>query len=328
MNSGNDRQGGSFSASFTQGYGGDALSGLQPEPAGAAGQPAGGVKDITTAEFMSEVIDESSKRPVLVDFWAPWCGPCKQLAPALESAVAATNGAVKLVKLNIDEHPQIPGQMGIQSIPAVVAFVDGRPKDAFMGAIPEGEIRSFIEKVAGPVTGVSIDDLLANAEQLAAEGAAGEAANAYAAILQEEPENAAAMAGLGMLYMDAGDRERAKGMLEAVPEEKRSDPKVAALSSVIELAEQAEALGDAADLVARIEADPKDWEARYDLAVALNAAGRREEAADHLLEIIRNDREWREDGARTQLLQLFEAWGAADPATIAARRKLSTLLFS
>lgn len=332
MNEQNDEspQGASISTSFTQretpGQGAG-LTGIQPANAPAAEQRMA-VKDVSTAEFMTEVIEASRNQPVLVDFWAPWCGPCKQLAPALEKAVAAAKGAVKLVKMNIDEHPQIPGQMGIQSIPAVVAFVDGAPKDAFMGAIPEGEIKKFIEKVAGPGADSGIGDMLAAAEQLASQGTAGEAANAFAAVLKQEPENAAALAGLGLLYLDAGDRDRARAMLEAIPQDKHDETKPAALRSAIDLAEQADALGDTAELQRRIEADPTDWEARFDFALALNAAGRREQAAEQLLEIVRNDREWREDGARTQLLQFFEAWGPTDPATLAARRQLSSLLFS
>ena len=286
------------------------------------------VIDVSTADFVAEVIEESKTRPVLVDFWAPWCGPCKQLTPILEKVVAAANGAVRLVKMNIDDHPQIPGQMGIQSIPAVVAFVDGRPKDAFMGVQSEAEIKRFIEKLAGPVGPSPVEEMLAVAAQAAEQGAAADAMNAYAAVLQAEPQNTDALAGIGMIYLDNGDTERAKAMLGQVAEANADHPRIAALRSAIDLAEQAENLGDTSELVARIEANPKDWEARFELSVALNAAGRREEAAEQLLEIIRKDRKWRDDGAKTQLLQFFEAWGPADPATLSARRQLSSLLFS
>jgi putative thioredoxin len=296
--------------------------------AAAPSQGPAGVKDISTAEFMSEVIEASRERPVLVDFWAPWCGPCKQLAPALERAVSAMRGAVKLVKMNIDDHPEVAGQMGIQSIPAVVAFVDGRPKDAFMGARPEGEIKKFLEKLAGPAGPSAVEQALGEAAQLASEGAAAEAANHYAAILQQEPQNVAALAGLGALYLEMGDLERARGMLSAVPEDKAGDPAISSLRAAIELAEQAAKLGDPASLQLRIEANPKDFEARFDLALIHNAMGDREAAADELLAIVQRDRKWRDDGARAQLLTFFEVWGATDPATLYARRRLSSLLFS
>jgi len=291
-------------------------------------QSAGPTKDISTAEFMTEVIEASDRLPVLVDFWAPWCGPCKQLTPALERAVAASRGAVKLVKMNIDDHPEVAGQMGIQSIPAVVAFVNGRPKDAFMGARPEGEIKRFIEKLAGAAGPSAIDQALEEAARLAAEGAASEAANLYAAILQQEPQNIMALAGLGTLYLGMGDVERARGMLAGVPEEKTSEPAVASLRAAIELAEQAAKLGNPSELQRRIEADPKDFEARFDLALLHNANGDREAAADELLAIVQRDRKWRDDGARSQLLTFFEAWGLTDPATLYGRRRLSSLLFS
>jgi putative thioredoxin len=288
---------------------------------GAAAPSPGpaGVKDISTAEFMSEVIEASREQPVLVDFWAPWCGPCKQLAPALERAVSAMRGAVKLVKMNIDDHPEVAGQMGIQSIPAVVAFVDGRPKDAFMGARPEGEIKKFLEKLAGPAGPSAIEQALEEAARVASDGAA---------ILQQEPQNVAALAGLGALYLEMGDLDRARGMLAAVAEDKAGDPAISSLRAAIELAEQAAKLGDPTSLQLRIEANPKDFEARFDLALIHNAMGEREAAADELLAIVQRDRKWRDDGARAQLLTFFEAWGPTDPATLYARRRLSSLLFS
>jgi putative thioredoxin len=237
-------------------------------------------------------------------------------------------GAVKLVKMNIDDHPEVAGQMGIQSIPAVVAFVNGRPKDAFMGARPEGEIKRFLEKLAGPAGPSAIEQALEEAARLAAEGAAAEAANLYAAILQQEPQNIAALAGLGGLYLEMGDLERARGMLAAVPEDKAGDPAISSLRAAIELADQAAKLGDPEGLKRRIEANPKDFDARFDLALIHNSMGDREAAADELLAIVQRDRKWRDDGARTQLLTFFDAWGPTDPATLYARRRLSSLLFS
>lgn len=319
--SADDINGGGNGAQFSASWG--ASLGGQPAPKGP--EP---VLDISTAQFMGEVIEASRQRPVIVDFWAPWCGPCKQLAPALERSVAATRGAVKLVKMNIDDHPEIAGQMGIQSIPAVVAFVDGRPKDAFMGARPESEIKRFIEKLAGPSGPSEIEMALEDAERLAAEGQPGEAANLYAAVLQHEPQNLAAIAGLGGLYLEMGNLEQAKGMLTAVPQDKANDPAIASLRAAIELAEQAASLGDPAPLLKRIADNPKDFEARFDLALIYNAMGQREEAADELLAIVQRDRNWRDDGARAQLLTFFEAWGPTDPATLYGRRRLSSLLFS
>lgn len=316
----------SAGASFAGGWGGAATASFGGNPAPQPGPER--VKDISTAEFMTEVVDASHQRPVLVDFWAPWCGPCKQLAPALEKSVAAMRGAVKLVKMNIDEHPEIAGQMGIQSIPAVVAFVDGRPKDAFMGARPEGEIKRFLEKLAGPVGPSEIEMALEQAASLAEQGAAPEAANLYAAVLQRDPQNVAAIAGLGQLYLEMGDIERAGGMLAAAPESAATNPAIMQLKAAIELAEQAASLGDPGQLAARIAENPKDHEARFDLALIHNVRGEREEAVDQLVEIVRRDRNWREDGARTQLLQFFEAWGPADEATLYGRRRLSSVLFS
>ena len=328
-----------FSASFGSSYdsGGQTAGGQFLNMPGNVGTAASGaaepVKDITTAQFAAEVIEASQSKPVLVDFWAPWCGPCKQLAPVLEKAVAAMRGRVKLVKMNIDDHPEVAGQMGIQSIPAVIAFVDGRPKDAFMGAKSEGEIRTFIEKIAGPSGPDPIEQALEQAEKLASEGATSQAASLYAAILQEDPANVAAIAGMGMIYLDSGDLERAKAVLASVsqpagPGAAAEDPKLASLRAAIDLAEQAQELDDPAQLIELVAAEPDNHQARFDLALAFNASDKREEAADNLLEIMRRDRNWMEDGARTQLLQFFEAWGPTDPVTIAARRKLSSMLFS
>ena len=311
------------------------FTGFGHEQSGAApvtldlGAPAGPVpvKDISTAEFMTEVIEGSKDVPVLVDFWAPWCGPCKQLAPALEAAVAKAGDRVRLVKMNIDEHPEVAGQMGIQSIPAVVAFVNGQPRDAFMGAKPEQEIAKFIEKLAGPSGPSKLEEALEMAANLAEQGQAGEAAGIYGAILQQQPDNADALAGYGHLLVKEGKIEEAKSVLEMAGEVSGHQG-LDALRAAIDLAEQAGSIGDFAELEAKFAADPADHQARFDLAIALNGAGKREEAADHLLEIIGKNREWQEDGARTQLLKFFESWGPTDPATLAARRRLSSLLFS
>ncbi|AXS38798.1 thioredoxin [Breoghania sp. L-A4] len=286
------------------------------------------IKDTTTQAFMADVIEESSNQPVLIDFWAPWCGPCKQLTPVIEKAVRNARGAVKLVKMNIDEHPEIPGQMGVQSIPAVVAFKDGRPLDGFMGAQTESQVQAFIERIAGPVGPSEADQMMEQAEAARAEGNWAVAAQAYVAVLQAEPDNAAAMAGLAHCYVGAGDLDRATQTLAAIAPEKANDPAVTAAKAALELAEQADKLGDLAELQARVASQPDDHQARFDLAVALSARGDKTDAVDQLMEIIVRDREWNEDGARKQLVQFFEAWGFKDPAAAYGRRKLSAVLFS
>jgi putative thioredoxin len=292
--------------------------------------PSGGdlIKDTTTAAFRQDVMTESMNQPVLVDFWAPWCGPCKQLTPALEKAVKAAGGKVKLVKMNIDEHPQIAGQLGIQSIPAVIAFQRGQPVDGFMGALPESQVKAFIERLVGPMGPSAADDLLAEAGALAAEGDAAGAAELYAAVLAQDPENVAALAALAKLHVEIGDLEAARRFLEMAPQGKANDPALAGARAALELAEQAASLGDLADLQRRVEANPADHQARFDLALGLNARGKRKEAVDQLLEIVRRDRSWNDDGARKQLVQFFEAWGPTDESTIAGRRKLSSILFA
>jgi putative thioredoxin len=298
---------------------------LAETPAAPAGDL---IKDTTTQAFRQDVMTESMKQPVLVDFWAPWCGPCKQLTPVLEKAVTAAGGKVKLVKMNIDEHPQIAGQLGIQSIPAVIAFQRGQPVDGFMGALPESQVKGFIERLVGPVGPSAAEDLLAEADALAAEGDAAGAAELYAAVLSQDPENVAAIAALAKLHVDLGDLEGARRFLAMAPAGKANDPAVAGARAAIELAEQAASLGDLASLQRRVEADPLDHQARFDLAVGLAARGRRQDAVDHLLEIVRRDRTWNEDGARKQLVQFFEAWGPTDEMTVAGRRRLSSLLFA
>jgi putative thioredoxin len=286
------------------------------------------VKDTTTANFRQDVLAESMQQPVLVDFWAPWCEPCKQLTPILEKAVRAAGGKVKLVKMNIDEHPQIAGQLGVQSIPAVFAFQRGQPVDGFMGALPESQIKSFIERLVGPLGPNAAEEILAEADRLFTEGDIGGAAELYSAVLAQDPENVVALAALVKLHVEVSDLEGAKRFLAMAPEAKANDPALAGARAAIELAEQAGSLGDLADLQRRVETDPTDHQARFDLAVGLNARGRREEAANHLLEIVRRDRNWNDDGARKQLVQFFEAWGPMDEMTLAGRRRLSSLLFS
>jgi len=267
---------------------------------------ADAVIDTTTQTFMKDVIEESRRQPVLVDFWAPWCGPCKQLTPVLEKVVRAAKGKVKLAKMDIDKHPEIPGQMGIQSIPAVIAFVNGQPADGFMGALPEGQVTAFLERLLKDRIGGEEKDLLKSADDaLAAKDFTG-AAERYAQALAADNTNVAALAGLARSYLGTGAIDQA----------------------TIDLAEQAKSVGPVDDLQAKVAADPADHQARYDLAVALNANGQREAAADHLIEIVKRDRKWNEDAARKQLVQLFEAWGPADEATVSGRRRLSSILFS
>jgi putative thioredoxin len=297
---------------------------LAENPAAADGL----VKDTTTAAFRQDVIQESSKRPVLVDFWAPWCGPCKQLTPVIEKAVKAAGGKVKLVKMNIDEHPQIPGQLGIQSIPAVIAFTKGQPVDGFMGALPESQVKGFIERLVGPVGPSPAEDLLAQADARAAEGDAGGAAELYAAVLAQDPENVAAIAALAKLHLDLDDLEGAKRFLAMAPSAKENDPAIVGARAAIELAEQAASLGDTGEFERRLEANPLDHQARFDLALALNARGRREEAIDALIDIVRRDRTWNDEAARKQLVQFFEAWGPTDDMTVLGRRRLSSVLFA
>ncbi|WP_374829313.1 thioredoxin [Paenochrobactrum pullorum] len=286
------------------------------------------IKDTTTAGFQADVIAESRKQPVLVDFWAPWCGPCKQLTPVIEAAVKKAAGAVKLVKMNIDDHPSIAGQLGVQSIPAVIAFVDGQPVDGFMGAQPESKINEFIAKISGPsAQETALAEALETAETLRSEGDFAQSAQVYSAILQQMPDNLPALAGLATCMVDAGELDKAREILEAIPEDQKSDPAVEKVVKRIELAEQVATLGDPEQLKARLIADPNDHQARFDLAKIYDAQGLRDAAADELLAIMKADREWEDDGARKQLVQFFELWGVMDKATLAARRKLSSLLF-
>jgi putative thioredoxin len=289
------------------------------------------IKETTTQTFVKDVIEESKRQPVLIDFWAPWCGPCRQLTPILEKAVRAAKGKVKLVKMNIDEHPAIPGQMGIQSIPAVIAFVNGQPADGFMGAVPESQVNAFIDKVTKgmPSAGEpNVAEILKEAEAVLAEDDPATATQIFAEVLAADPTNIAALAGLAKCYVATGAIEQAKQTLAMVPESKRNDPAVKAVQAALDLTEQAKALGPVSELEQKVAANPLDHQARFDLATALNASGKRAEATDQLLEIVKRDRKWNDDAARKQLVQFFDAWGPADQPTMDGRKRLSTILFS
>src|SRR6185437_16251743 len=290
---------------------------------GAAPVAADLIKETTTQTFVKDVIEESKRQPVLVDFWADWCGPCRQLTPVLEKAVHGAKGKVKLVKMDIEAHPsvfqQIPGQMGIQSIPSVIAFVNGQPADGFMGALPESQVNAFIEKLTKGMTAPgepNIAEILQEAEAVLAEGDAAAAAQIYAEVLSLDATNIAALAGLAKCYVTTGAVDQARQTLGMVPEAKRNDAAVKAVQAAIDLAEQASSLGPVTELEQKVAANPLDHQARFDLATALNAMGKRSEATAQLLEIVKRDRKWNDDGARKQLVQFFEAWGGADEATV------------
>ena len=296
---------------------------------GAAAAPAGDiVKDVTTATFAKDVLEASRTAPVIVDFWAPWCGPCKQLTPILEKVVRSYGGKVKLVKINIDENAAIAGQLRVQSIPTVYAFRDGRPLDGFMGAQPESAVKAFVDRLLGDE---GADDLAvaleAGEKALEANDLQG-AAEIYAAVLQEDAQNVAALAGLARCYLKSGDTARAEQTIGLVPPDKRDAAAVASVRAALELARTAAKAGDVGKLEAKVQATPGDHQARLDLALALAATGKKSEALDHLLEIFRRDRKWNEEAARKQLVQLFDAWGPKDPATLEGRRRLSSLMFS
>jgi putative thioredoxin len=285
------------------------------------------VKDTTTASFRQDVLAESMNQPVLVDFWAPWCGPCKQLGPIIEKAVKAAKGKVKLVKMNIDTDPQIAGQLGVQSIPAVFAFDRGQPVDGFTGNLPESQIRGFIERLVGPL-GVDVETLLAEGTQLLETGDAAGAVERFAGVLAEDTENPVAIGGIARAYIATENLDLARQMLDAAPAGKADHPAIAGARAALELLEQAEAAGDIGALTRQVEADPADHQARFDLAVALGARNKREEAVDQLIAILRKNRSWNDDAARKQLIQFFEAWGPMEEATLYGRRQLSATLFA
>ena len=295
------------------------------QSAGGAAQP----KDATTQSFAADVIEASQQTPVIVDFWAPWCGPCKQLAPILEKTVRDAGGKVALVKINIDENPEIAQQLRIQSIPAVFAFDKGQPVDGFMGAQPESQIKRFVERLVGPMGPSPLEQALEQAKDALDAGDFATASNIYGQILRQVPGEAAAIAGLVRCLVGAGDLQEARELVDGLDDDALKDADVESAVSALALAEQAgEADGDTAELHARLAQDPGDHQARFDLAMAHHGAGRNEQAIDELIEIIRQDREWNEEAARQQLLKLFEALGHTDPLTVAGRRKLSSILFS
>jgi putative thioredoxin len=286
------------------------------------------VKDTSTAAFGADVIEASRSALVLVDFWADWCGPCKQLAPVLEKVVTSYRGRVRLVKLNVDQHPAIAGQLRIQSLPTVYAFKDGQPLDGFMGAQPESAIREFVDRLLGPDDAAQLAEALAAAQEAFDTGDLQTAAQAYAMILQGDAQNADALAGLSQCYLKSGDIDRARQTIALVPPDKESNVAVSAVKAALDIAENAPQITDTSGLEARIAANPADYQARMDLALAAAAAGDKETAIDQLLEIFRRDRNWQDEAARKQLVQFFEAWGPKDPHTQDGRRRLSSLLFA
>ncbi|MEL6257675.1 MAG: co-chaperone YbbN [Pseudomonadota bacterium] len=279
--------------------------------------------------FMADVIETSQHTPVIVDFWAPWCGPCRSLIPVLDKHVNAQNGKVKLVKINIDENPGVAGQLGVRSIPAVFAFDNGRPVDGFMGGKPDGEVRAFIEKIVRGAAGAPpIDEVLEKAADALRAGDVPGAAQIYAALLEEVPENVQALAGLARCYLADGDPDRARAVLEMVPEDQRSDPEVKSVLTALELTAQAPDDSAFADLIKALDADPENHAVRHDLAQNLAGAGRNREAMDHLLHILGRDLDWNENAAKDTLLRIFEALGPKDPITVEGRRRLGSLMFS
>ncbi|KAA0677533.1 co-chaperone YbbN [Roseomonas genomospecies 6] len=306
------------------------------KPAAGATPAAGDlIKDSSDRAFMADVIEASQSVPVIVDFWAPWCGPCKQLGPILEKTVLAAKGKVRLVKIDTDKDPMVASQLRVQSIPAVYAFFQGRPVDGFMGALPESQVKAFVEKLvklagaAGGDAGDILEEVLAQAKEALEAGDTQTASEIYGEILQADPENlnAAAYAGLVRCLIVSDDLARAKQMLDKVPEQIAKDKEIAAVRSALEVAEQAANAGPIPELTEKVARNPDDHESRFDLALALFAAGKREAAVDELLELVRRDRAWNDEAARKQLVKFFEAFGPTDPLTIQTRRRLSSILF-
>ncbi len=297
---------------------------------GATGKAAAAelIKDTTTANFTKDVIEASKQALVLVDFWADWCGPCKQLTPLLEKVVTSYGGKVRLVKLNVDQHPAIPGQLRIQSLPTIYAFREGRPLDGFMGAQPESAIRAFIDRILGEEGAADLSVALAEADKALEGGDLQSAAQVYAAVLQEDQQNVSALTGLARCYLMSGDIPRAEQTIALVPPDQQDGGPVASVKAAIDLAKQAGSADDLQELEGKVSADPGDHQARIDLAKALAAHGDKDKAVEHLLEAFRRDRNWNDQAARKQLLQLFDAWGPKDPSTVEGRRRLSSLLFS
>jgi putative thioredoxin len=287
------------------------------------------IKDGTDQSFMADVIEASMEVPVIVDFWAPWCGPCKTLGPALEKAVTEAKGKVRLVKVDVDKNPMVAGQLRVQSIPAVFAFIGGQPIDGFMGAQSAAQIKTFIDRLiaaAGPAAGV--EEALDAAEEMLAEGAVADAAQTFAAILAEDDANLRALAGLARSHLALGDFAKARGVLELTPKGKENDALIAAARAQIDLAEAAGDAGEAGELAARVARDPGDLQARFDLAAAELARGDAEAAIDALLELFRRDREWNDGAAKTQLFKIFDSLGPKSEAAARGRRRLSSMIFA